>query len=159
MVDPMFQLTKGEGPLVAAAIHDGHSVRPELAPLLAISDADRLREEDPFTSAWTAAAQNRIVVNRSRFEVDLNRPRNTAVYIKRSDAWGLKVWKKRPPDEVIARSLDGYDDFYRTVGAFLAGLAERYGRFVVLDLHSYNHRRLGPDGGTRRLRTHVAVAA
>jgi hypothetical protein len=44
--EPMFQIERGDGPLVAAAIHDGHAVRPELNEWLALDDGQRLREED-----------------------------------------------------------------------------------------------------------------
>ena len=40
---------KGNGPLIATAIHDGHVIRPDLLDILGISESDRLREEDPFT--------------------------------------------------------------------------------------------------------------
>ena len=40
--------------------------------------------------------KNRIIVNRSRFEVDINRPRDKAVYITPEDAWGLHIWKNIP---------------------------------------------------------------
>jgi hypothetical protein len=36
-----------------------------------------------------------------------------------------------------------HDDFYATLRTILDRLAER-GRFLVLDVHSYNHRRRGP---------------
>ena len=55
--------------MVAAAIHNGHGVRDEVAELLSLTDAERLREEDPFTAAWTTITEARIVVNTSRFEV------------------------------------------------------------------------------------------
>ena len=32
------------------------------------------------------------------------------------------------------------------LGTLLDGMAERHGRFAVLDVHSYNHRRGGPGG-------------
>ncbi len=145
--EDIWKLIKGDGPLAATAIHDGHEVRDEVGSLLAISDGDRLREEDPFTSEWTAAAPTRIIGLRSRFEVDLNRPRDRAVYVVPRDAWGLRVWRRRPPADLVARSLAGYDAFYRAVGGLFESMAKRHGRFVVLDLHSYNHRRNGPDGG------------
>jgi N-formylglutamate deformylase len=142
--DQIWELTAGDGPLAAAAIHDGHAVRDEIASLLDITDADRRREEDPFTGEWTATTATKIVGLRSRFEIDLNRPRETAVYITREDAWGLKVWRKRPPREVIERSLAGYDAFYRAMHELFTAKTKRHGRFVVFDLHSYNHRREGP---------------
>lgn len=130
-------------PLVAAAIHDGHAVRAELKPLLALDENQRLREEDPFTAQWTRVAPTRIIGLRSRFEVDLNRPRDKAVYRRPEDAWGLHVWNTELPADVIARSLAQYDDFYGQVARVFADLEKRFGRFVVFDLHTYNHRRDG----------------
>ena len=60
------------------------------------------------------------------------------------DAWGLDLWAEPPPDEEIEQSLELYDEFYAELGAGSTTLAAR-GPFVVLDLHSYNHRRDGAD--------------
>ena len=142
----MWEIQRGEGPLVATAIHDGSAVRREMADLLAIEEELRLYEEDPYTGTWTFVAPTRIVCFRSRFEVDLNRPREQAVYLTPEDAWGLTVWKDRPPDEIVKRSLAEYDAFYDQVHHVLLRLIEQHERVVVLDLHSYNHRRQGIDG-------------
>ena len=142
-MDP-WAITVGDGPLVAAAIHNGNDVRTEIQQLLAISGVDRLREEDPYTGAWTVIAPNRIVGLRSRFEVDLNRPRAKAVYGDPMDSWGVRVWKTALPDAVIVRSQSLYDAFYYEIDKVLRSLVDRFGRLVVYDLHSYNHRRLGP---------------
>lgn len=40
---------------------------------MALSDVQRLREEDPFTAQMIAGLVNRIVAHHSHFEVDLNR--------------------------------------------------------------------------------------
>jgi N-formylglutamate amidohydrolase len=137
--------TPGEGPVVAAAIHAGHDVRAEVRDLLALSNEERLREEDPFTAEWTTIGDTRIVGLRSRFEVDLNRDPNRAVYLKPEDAWGLDVWRNGPPPHVIDRSLEAYDAFYASMHRLLQEVERRHGRFVVYDLHAYNHRRGGPD--------------
>ena len=108
---PIWKITKGHSPVVAAAIHDGHQVRGEVSRILALTDAERLREEDPFTALWTEVAETRIIGLQSRFEVDLNRPREKAVYITPEDAWGLRVWQERPDEHLISRSLAGYDAF------------------------------------------------
>jgi hypothetical protein len=131
---------------VATAIHDGHEVRDEVARHMVLDEAVRLREEDPFTGRWTTIAPTRVIGLRSRFEVDLNRPRETAIYRTSEDAWGLEVWNGALPDDVVTRSLEGYDEFYAELGNLYGEVAQRYGRFLVLDLHSYNHRRQGPDG-------------
>jgi hypothetical protein len=135
----------GDGPLVAAAVHAGHDVRPEVAVHLAIGEADRLREEDPYTDEWAVVAETWIVGARSRFEVDLNRPRTRAVYRTPADAWGLKVWQREPTEELVSGSLADYDAFYARLREMLSEVQRRHGRFVLLDLHSYNHRRGGPD--------------
>ncbi|WP_420454261.1 N-formylglutamate amidohydrolase [Rubrivirga sp.] len=141
-----FAITVGPGPLVAAAVHDGHAVHPETLPHVALPDAERLREEDPFTGRLTDVAPTRVVGRRSRFEVDLNRPRDRAVYRTPDDAWGLTVWDGDLPDDVAARSLDVYDAFYEAVRKLMLLKIREYGSVVVYDLHSYNHRREGPDG-------------
>ncbi len=52
-VEKIWSLREGKQPLVATAIHDGHEVREEVRHLLALTDKERLREEDPFTGSWT----------------------------------------------------------------------------------------------------------
>lgn len=133
------------GPIVATAIHDGHQVRDEVAEIMAIEESNRLREEDPFTGGWTSIGDTQIIGLRSRFEVDLNRPREKAVYIKPEDSWGLKVWKSEPSSDLVARSLAEYDAFYSEAYKIFAELEKNYGRFVIFDLHTYNHRRGGPE--------------
>lgn len=131
-------------PIVATAIHAGHAVRPELLPKMALSEEERLREEDPFTDRFTAPAKGRIVATHSRFEVDLNRPREGAVYQKPEDAWGLQVWKTPLSAAELAQSLAIYDAFYSQMRHFFDAVHAAHGKFVVLDIHSYNHHRKGP---------------
>jgi N-formylglutamate deformylase len=146
MNETLWKLTVGNNPLVATAIHNGHDTREEIRELLALDESSRLREEDPFTGDWTVVAETRIVAFRSRFEVDLNRPREKAVYIHPEDAWGLKVWKRKPPNEFVQRSLNEYDTFYQEMKNLFSDLVSRFNRFIVFDLHTYNHRRNGPGG-------------
>ena len=146
MGQPIWQIQYGDGPLVAAALHDGHQLRPEVEAWMALDDAQRLREEDPFTAPWTSLAATRIVAFRSRFEVDLNRPRESAVYRTPDDAWGLQIWKSVLPEDIRQRSLLEYDAFYATMTFLLQRLIQTFGRVVIFDLHSYNHRREGPRG-------------
>lgn len=134
---------------MACAVHAGSALRPEVVPLLGLTAAERLVEEDPYTDDLTRAAATRLVVHRSRFEVDMNRSRDRAVYRAPADAWGLPVWPGRLPGAVEARSLRLYDRFYADLAGVCARAGEVQGRqrgrpFVVLDLHSYNHRRGGP---------------
>ncbi len=146
MIEPIYVITEGDGPIVATAIHDGHGLRGECLPCIGLDDATRLREEDPYTGRIAEVAPTRLIATRSRFEVDLNRKRDAAVYRCAADAWGLEVWSGPLSDELVGRSLDGYDDFYAALERVLRERERRHGRFVVLDLHSYNHRRDGADG-------------
>ena len=141
----LFNITVGEGPIVAVAVHDGHDLRADVSELLGISDDDRRREEDPFTGQLTEIAPTRVVVNRSRFEMDLNRPRDRAVYRTPEDAWGLEVWKADLPADVVDQSLAQYESFYDSLKDTLVAIERAHKRFVVFDIHSYNHRRQGPD--------------
>lgn len=129
--------------VVATAIHAGHDLRPDVAARCALADATRLREEDPFTDQLLDVASSQVVAHRSRFEVDLNRPREQAVYRAPDDAWGLELWNEPLDDEQVEQSLQLYDAFYAELARRLDEVAAR-GRFVLLDLHSYNHRRDGP---------------
>ncbi len=143
---PIWQTLFGEGPLVACAVHDGHEVRAEVAACLRLDGVQRRYEEDPFTADWTSIAPTRIIARRSRFEVDFNRPREKAVYVTPSDAWGLDVWRCAPSAEMMAISLRAYDEFYAHLRLLLERLIARNGKVVVFDLHSYNHIRGGVGG-------------
>lgn len=136
---------EGRAPVVATAIHAGHAVHPEVARHFALDEDVRLREEDPGTELFTELGVARVVVRRSRFEVDLNRPREGAVYAGPDAAWGLEVWRDGGPQpEAVDLALDRYDAFYAEIEELLSGMAERWGCFAVYDIHSYNHRRRGP---------------
>ncbi len=141
--DLPFALVEGDGPIVATAIHDGHALRRECEACIGLDEATRLREEDPYTARIAEVAPTRMIATRSRFEVDLNRPRDAAVYRCADDAWGLEVWRAPLADDLLAGSLLLYDEFYGTLERVLRERVRRHGRFVVLDIHSYNHRRDG----------------
>jgi N-formylglutamate deformylase len=142
----LWHLKRGRSPIVATAIHHGHKLRQEVAQLMKLDEATRLREEDPFTGEWTSVSDNSIVVQSSRFQVDLNRKREKAVYVKPEDAWGLRVWTQAPSPELVSRSLAEYDAFYSDLRKLFKDLEDRFGHFVVFDLHSYNHMRDGANG-------------
>lgn len=132
-------------PIVCAAIHNGHDVRGDVEQNLYISEEDRLREEDPFTEIFTELASNLIIVNTSRFEVDVNRSKAKSLYLKPEDSWGLKVWKDIPDSDLISISHQKYDNFYENVRKHFYMLEKKFGYFFVYDIHSYNHRRGGPN--------------
>ena len=142
----LFQINVGDGPLIASAIHSGHAMRPEVAAMTALDERQRLREEDPHTNILADVAPTQIIGHRSRFEVDLNRPRSESIYITPEQAWGLDVWREPLTPPVVARSRGIHDLFYGTVRGLLQQKVELHGRVLLLDIHSYNHRRDGSDG-------------
>lgn len=135
---------EGRGPVIATAIHAGHELRPEVADVIAIDEDQRRYEEDPFTDRWVGLGDTSVVVHRSRFEVDLNRPRGGAVYPGPGAAWGLDVFGGPAPDELVEGSRRLHDAFYDRFGEVCERAERAFGAFVVYDLHSYNHRRGGP---------------
>ena len=143
-VSPPWSFHPGHGPLIATALHGGHELRPEVRRLIALSDDQRLLEEDPYTGEWADVGDSSVVVHRSRFEVDLNRPREGAVYLEPGDAWGLRIWKQRPPAALVEESRRLHDAFYGELRELLATVQRTCGGFALLDVHSYNHRRDGP---------------
>jgi N-formylglutamate deformylase len=142
-LSPYRILRRGYGPIVAASLHDGHDTRDDLDALFGIDSAARLREEDPSTSVWTQVADTQFVALRSRFEVDLNRPREKAVYQTPEDAWQLEVWREAIATDAVEQSLAVYDQFYADVERVLRELLTKHTHLVVYDLHTYNHLRDG----------------
>lgn len=142
----LWHFHEGDGPLLGLAVHAGHEIRPELLPWLAIDEATRFREEDPYTDYWTLALDSQLLTRRSRFEVDLNRPASEAICVQPGDCWNLQVWKGPIPGELQRRSLAEHAAFYQELERVCKMLERRFGRFVVFDLHAYNHRRWGADG-------------
>ncbi len=46
---------------------------------------------------------------------------------------------------MVKKSRSRYAEIYHSIQQGLSGLVERYGTVVVLDIHSYNYRRSGPN--------------
>ncbi len=137
-------IVDGGGPVVACAVHAGDEVRAEVLRHMGIGRRQRFFEEDPYTDQPADVVGTSLVVHRSRFEVDMNRRRERAIYRSPNDAWGLKVWREPLPAAVRQRSLRLYDRFYADLFGVLATAGAGGRPFVVLDLHSYNHHRSGP---------------
>lgn len=148
---------KGQGPIVATAIHAGHKIRRELLPLLALDEANRAREEDPYTDYWARVVPTWLVPTQSRFEIDLNRQPETAIYLTPELAWNLHVWQTPPGPADIKRSLDEYDAFYKELEKLLEDMAQQHKYFVILDLHAYNYRRAGSTAAPANPKTNPEV--
>lgn len=131
-------------PLMVMAIHNGHQIMRDVQPHLSIDEFARLHEEDPYTEFLADIASNTIVNHSSRFEVDINRPKDRAIYKKPEWAWGLKVYKDKVPDGMYQDIYQNYDEFYYWLKQITDQLIERHGYFIIYDIHTYNFRRKGP---------------
>ena len=139
-----YQFENNESPFWAFAIHDGHHVDDNILVNFNISEEERLREEDPYTAILAELPFNRFVSGTSRFQLDLNRKREDAIYLKPEQSWGLRVWRAALPQGQINELYAIYDRVYADVCQQIQNTINRYGYFVIYDIHSYNMRREGP---------------
>ena len=130
------------GFFVCTAIHDGHQLRNTLAKKCALSESERLYEEDPFTGEMISSMPITLIGLDSRYEYDLNRPPETCVY---KEAWGKEVWLEPLTEKEIKISLNKHALFYRVLGALIKKIEKLHGNCLVYDLHSYNHIRMASE--------------
>ena len=120
------------------AVHDGHQFRWELWDNCLHTTYERWFEEDPATKQMVQTHPIVISGLDSRFEYDLNRPPETAIY---SDAWGKQLWRKPLSESMKIKSLQKHDNFYKVTHALIKKLEELFGVCIVYDMHSYNWTR------------------
>lgn len=125
-------------PYVCGAVHDGHQFRQELWDNCLHTEYDRWYEEDPETKNMVISHPILISGCDSRFEYDLNRDPNNAVF---DTAWGKQLWKSPLPKTDKTKSLQKHANFYQVVKALISKIEERFGVCIVYDMHSYNWQR------------------
>lgn len=125
-------------PYVCGAVHDGHQFRKDLWDNCLHSEYDRWYEEDPETKNMVISHPILISGCDSRFEYDLNRDPENAVF---DTAWGKQLWKNPLPEAEKAKSLQKHANFYKVVKVLISKIEEKFGVCVVYDMHSYNWQR------------------
>ncbi len=125
-------------PYACGAVHDGHQFRRELWENCMHTEYDRWFEEDPATKEMVQTHPIVIAGMDSRFEYDLNRAPESAIY---EDAWGKQLWHSPLPEDMKQKSLAKHSNFYKVVHALISKLEEKFGVCVVYDMHSYNWKR------------------
>ena len=125
-------------PYVCGAVHDGHQFRRELWDNCLHTEYERWFEEDPCTREFVKSHPIVIAGCDSRFEYDLNRDPENAIY---EDAWGKRLWREPLSHEMIQKSLSKHQAFYKMVHALIGKLQDKFGAVIVYDMHSYNWRR------------------
>ncbi|MCF6280540.1 MAG: N-formylglutamate amidohydrolase [Flavobacteriaceae bacterium] len=125
-------------PFVCGAIHDGHQFRKSLWENCLHTEYERWFEEDPATKQMIHSFPIVIAGCDSRFEYDLNRAPEKAIY---TDAWGKQLWRKPLSEEEKKHSLQKHNNFYKVVKALISKIEEKFSVAVVYDMHSYNWKR------------------
>ena len=125
-------------PYACGAVHNGHQFRKELWNNCLHTEYERWFEEDPETKTMVNSHLIVIAGCDSRFEYDLNRAPETAIY---EDAWGKQLWKAPLDNAMRDKSLQKHANFYKVVHALVSKLEEKFGVCIVYDMHSYNWRR------------------
>lgn len=125
-------------PYICAAIHDGHQFRKELWDNCLHTEYDRWYEEDPETKNMIASHPIVIAGCDSRFEYDLNRAPENAVFVT---AWGKQLWKTSLPKAQKQKSLAKHEAFYKVVHTLVKTIETKHKVAIVYDMHSYNWQR------------------
>lgn len=143
MISSRYHFSDSQAPVLALAIHNGHELPDSLLPYMGIDEDTRYREEDPHTGSFAELFSNHIIVESSRFAVDLNRPIHRAIYQNPEDAWGLNVRSKALNDTMIQLLRQDYEDWYAVLSYQIERMLSLHPFLMVFDLHSYNHRSVG----------------
>ncbi len=137
-------------PYVCGAVHDGHQFRKDLWDNCLHTEYDRWYEEDPETKNMVISHPIIIAGCDSRFEYDLNRSPENAIY---EDAWGKQLWKAPLPENEHQKSLSKHELFYKVVHALISKIEQKFGVAIVYDMHSYNLKRWNREVPTWNLGT------
>ena len=111
-------------PYLCGAVHDGHQFRQSLWDHCLHSEYERWYEEDPCTHQMVHNQPIVITGCDSRFEYDLNRPPETAIF---DTAWGKQLWKEPLSKKEKSASLNKHGAFYQVVHALVDQLEKMHG--------------------------------
>jgi N-formylglutamate amidohydrolase len=126
-------------PSICTALHAGHRLRKNLSRVCALTETQRLYEEDPYTDAMIAPFPITLIGQDSRYEYDLNRALQGCVY---TCAWDKQVWSTPLTKKQRERSRQKYLQFYRVLNVLIVELEQLFGGFILFDVHSYNYKRI-----------------
>ncbi|MBT8315572.1 MAG: N-formylglutamate amidohydrolase [Maribacter sp.] len=125
-------------PYMCGAVHDGHQFRRSLWDNCLHTEYERWYEEDPCTFEMVQSHPIVLAGCDSRFEYDLNRPPETAIF---DTAWGKQLWRNPLSRTEKNHSLNKHNAFYEVVHTLVEQLEKIHGQLIVFDMHSYNWRR------------------
>ena len=125
-------------PYICAAIHDGHHFRTSLLDNCLHTEYERWFEEDPATKDMIQSFPIVIAGCDSRFEYDLNRSPEMAIY---KDAWGKQLWKHPLSESEREIGMQKHHNFYKVMDVLLEKIESKFGVLVIYDMHSFNWKR------------------
>ncbi len=125
-------------PYVCGAVHDGDQFRKDLWDNCLHSQYERWYEEDPETKNMVISHPILIAGRDSRFEYDLNRIPEEAVF---ETAWGKQLWKNSLPVKEKEISLAKHTAFFKVTHALIEKIEAKFGVAIIYDMHSYNWQR------------------
>ena len=123
------------------AMHASDRVHPDLQDAMAVSQQDRFREEDPYTDQFIENFPIQIKSLDSRFEYDVNRDYENAIYDQHKKTWGLQVWSRELTEEEKKQSLAKHQEFHDLVDIVTAYMLRQNRYIVFFDVHSYCYQR------------------
>jgi N-formylglutamate deformylase len=130
-------------PVLITSVHSGGYVSQPIEKIILIPQQERFKEEDPYTDRFIDIGGVGVTCKYSRFEFDLNRPKERTVYRGPAEAWGLTPWSS---EDDYQHALDigqrKHDEFYKIIRELIELLGMRHQKLLHLNLHSFNHRRL-----------------
>jgi uncharacterized protein (TIGR02421 family) len=138
-------------PFICTAIHAGGHIRNDLQKYFLLDEQDRHLEEDPYTADFISSMPITLMGCDSRYEYDLNRPKNQCIYFK--TAMGKSVWSKPLSKAQRSRSQAKHLSFYRVYEALISKIEQLYNACLVFDLHTYNYKSFAEDAPTFNLGT------
>ena len=125
-------------PYVCGAVHDGGEFRKELWDNCLHTQYERWYEEDPETKNMVISHPILIAARDSRFEYDLNRSPEEAVF---DTAWGKQLWKRPLTKEEKEKPRVKHTAFFKVTHALIKKIEDKFGTAIVYDMHSYNWQR------------------
>ena len=128
-------------PFAGTALHAGSLIREDLQDALAVSEADRLREEDPATEQFIKELPIQVIALDSRFEYDVNRSEEKAIPLTPDMAWGLEVWNRDLSAAEKEFTLNKYHEFHSLMDIISDYLVSTTEKAYIFDMHSYCYQR------------------
>jgi len=127
--------------VLGVALHAGNRVRSEMEEIMEVSREERFREEDPYTDRFVKDFPMQLIALDSRFEYDLNREMESAIYPFHKRKWGLQIWKRPLTPDERKKTLLKYREFHALLDMVINFILESCRMAILFDVHSFCYQR------------------